>query len=117
MALRDRINRLRADTVEIEQERLANRYAGVVETTIADAPLRQRTRIAGEITSIRVVPRAGSPSLEVSLNDGTGLAVAVFTGRKQIPGLTPSRGILLEGVPRQERNRILLLNPSYTLLP
>jgi hypothetical protein len=116
MALRDRINRLRADTVEIEQERLANRYAGRAETTIADAPLRERTRIAGEITSIRVVPRAGSPSLEVSVNDGTGLAVAVFTGRRNIPGITPSRGVVLEGVPRQERNRIMLLNPSYTLL-
>ena len=26
-------------------------------------------------------------------------------------------GVVLEGVPRQERNRIMLLNPSYTLLP
>ena len=110
------MNRLRAGTVEIEQERLTNRYAGRAETTIADAPLRERTRIAGEITSIRVVPRAGSPSLEVSVNDGTGLAVAVFTGRRHIPGITPSRGVLLEGVPRQERNRIMLLNPTYTLL-
>jgi hypothetical protein len=117
MALRDRLNRLRADTVEIERDRLAQRYAGKADTTIADAPLRQRGRIAGEITSIRVVPRAGSPSLEVSVNDGTGLAVAIFTGRRQIPGITPSRGIALEGVPRQERNRILLLNPTYTLLP
>jgi len=116
MALRDRISRLRADTVVIEQERLGKRYAGRADTTIADAPLRERTRIAGEITSIRVVPRAGSPSLEVSVNDGTGLAVAVFTGRRHIPGITPSRGVVLEGVPRQERNRIMLLNPSYTLL-
>lgn len=116
MTLRDRLQRLRADTVEIEQGRLAQRYVGKADTSIADAPLRQRTRIAGEITSIRVVPRAGCPSLEVSVNDGTGLAVAVFTGRRQIPGITPSRGVLLEGVPRQERNRIMLLNPSYTLL-
>src|SRR4051794_17821769 len=116
MALRDRINRLRADTVEIEQERLAGRYAGKADTTIADAPLRQRARIGGEITSIRVVPRAGSPSLEVSVNDGTGLAVAVFTGRRTIPGVTPGKGIALDGVARQERNRIVLLNPAYELL-
>jgi hypothetical protein len=116
VALRDRMKKLRAETTEIEQERLANRYAGKADTSIADAPLRRRARIAGEITSIRVVPRAGSPSLEVSVNDGTGLAVAIFTGRKQIPGITPSRAVLLEGVPRQERNRITLLNPSYTLL-
>jgi hypothetical protein len=117
MAFRDRLKKLRADTSEIEQERLANRYAGKADTSIADAPLRQQVLIAGEITSIRVVPRAGSPSLEVSVNDGTGLAVGVFTGRRQIPGVTPGRAVQLEGVPRQERNRIVLLNPSYTLLP
>src|SRR5437660_9279288 len=116
MAFRDRINRLRADTVVIEKERLALRYSGKAETTIADAPLRTRTRIGGEITSLRVVPRAGSPSLEVSVNDGTGPAVAIFTGRRSIPGVTPSRGILLEGVARQDRNRIVLLNPAYELL-
>src|SRR5205823_13388646 len=116
MAFRDRINRLRADTVVIEKERLALRYSGKADTTIADAPLRQRTRIAGEITSIRVVPRAGSPSLEVSVNDGTGLAVAVFTGRRQIPGITPSHGIVLNGVARRERNRLMLLNPAYELV-
>jgi hypothetical protein len=116
MGLRDRIKKLSADTVEIEQGRLTERYAAHGDTAIADAPLRTRTRIGGEITSIRVVPRAGSPSLEVSVNDGTGLAVAVFTGRRSIPGITPSRGVVLEGVARQERNRIIMLNPAYELL-
>ena len=117
MGLRDRIRKLGADTVEFEHERLAQRYTGIGDAPIADAPLRQRTRLAGEITSIRVVPRAGSPSLEVTVNDGSGaLAIAVFTGRRAIPGITPSRGVVLDGVARQERNRILLLNPAYELL-
>ena len=116
MGLRDRLKKLSADTVEIEQGRLSDRYAGKGDTAIADAPLRTRTRVAGEVTSIRVVPRAGSPSLEVSVNDGSGLAVAVFTGRRSVPGITPSRGIVLDGVARQERSRIVLLNPAYELL-
>jgi hypothetical protein len=116
MGLRDRIRKIGIDTTEIEGERLANRYAGLGDTSIADAPLRRRTRIAGEITSIRVVPRAGSPSLEVTVNDGSGtLAIAVFTGRRAIPGITPSRGIVLDGVARKERARIILLNPAYEL--
>jgi hypothetical protein len=116
MGLRDRIRKISADTSEMEHERLARRYAGMGDTPIADAPLRERTRLAGEITSIRVVPRAGSPSLEVTVNDGSGvLAVAVFTGRRAIPGLSPSRGIVLDGVARKERNRLLLLNPAYEL--
>jgi len=116
MGLREKLRKLGADTVEIEQGRLAGRYAGLGDTSIADAPLRTRTRLAGEITSIRVVPRAGSPSLEVSVNDGTGLAVAVFTGRRSIPGITPSHGIVLTGVARRERNRLMLLNPAYELV-
>lgn len=116
MALRDRLRKLTAETTELSAERLSGQYAGVGDVSIAGAPLRTRTRIAGEITSIRVVPRAGSPSLEVSVNDGTGLAVAIFTGRRAIPGITPSRGIALHGVARQERNRIVLLNPEYQLL-
>jgi hypothetical protein len=116
VGVRDRLRNLTAGTQEIEQDRLATRYAGVAATTIADAPLRVRTTVGGEITSIRVVPRAGSPSLEVTVNDGTGLAVAVFTGRTAIPGIKPGKGIVLDGVARQDRKRILLLNPAYQLL-
>lgn len=116
MGMRDKIRGLRADTVEMDQERLSGRYEGVGATAISDAPLRTRTHVAGEITSIRVVPRAGSPSLEVTVNDGTGLAVGVFTGRRTIPGVVPGRGIALEGVARQDYKRILLMNPEYQLL-
>lgn len=116
MGMRDKLRGLRADTQEIEKGRLGVRYAGIGATTIAEAPLRRRTTIAGEITSIRVVPHAGSPWLELSVNDGTGLAVAVFTGRRDIPGLGPSKGVVLDGVARQERNHIVLLNPAYRLL-
>jgi hypothetical protein len=116
VGVRDKFRGLRTGTQEIEQGRLSTHYAGLGATSIADAPLRTRTRVAGEMTSIRVVPRAGSPSLEVSVNDGTGLAVAVFTGRRTIPGVTPGKGIVLDGVARQDHNRIVLLNPAYELL-
>jgi hypothetical protein len=108
---------LTADTHEIEQGRLSGRYAGVAATSIADAPTRTQTKVAGEVTGIRVVPRAGSPSLEVTVSDGSGAtAVAVFTGRTSIPGLQPGRGVVLEGVGRSEGKGLLLLNPKYQLL-
>lgn len=116
MGLRDRLRRLAAPTPQLEKERLGSRYEGVADTTIAEAPLRTRTAIAGEITSIRVVPRAGSPTLEVNVSDGTATAVGVFTGRRAIPGIVPGRGIVLEGVARRERSRLVLLNPGYRLL-
>jgi hypothetical protein len=64
-----------------------------------------------------VVPRAGAPTLEVTVSDGSGEAVAVFCGRRSIKGLGPGRGVLLEGVARRDATRLVLFNPSYTLLP
>lgn len=116
MGLRDRLRKLGTPTPELHKEHLGARYAGMAATTIADAPLRTRTSVAGEITSIRVVPRAGSPSLEVNVNDGTGIAVGIFTGRRAIAGIHAGRGVVLEGVARRERNRLVLLNPAYRLL-
>ena len=53
----------------------------------------------------------GSPSVEVTVSDGSGRAVAVFLGRRRLHGLDPGRGVVLEGVARKEGNRTVLLNP------
>jgi hypothetical protein len=82
---------------------------------IGDAPRRVPIQIAGEVTGLRVVPKAGSPWLEVTVDDGTGGAVLVFTGRKRVPGIQPGRAIIAEGVARDERNRLTILNPRYSL--
>lgn len=114
MGLRERLNR---SVEELDAARLQERFQGVEVTPIADAPARQPVRIGGEVQAVQVVPRAGSPSLEVTVHDGSAKATAVFTGRRAIAGVACGRGILVEGVGRMERNRLTLLNPAYTLLP
>jgi hypothetical protein len=109
--------RLTASVADIDRNRLHDRYTGLGVTPLDTAPRRVPVRVGGEVTGLQVVPRNGSPSLEVSVSDGSGKAVAVFTGRRKIGGLAPGRGILLEGVGREDRGRLLLLNPAYTLLP
>jgi hypothetical protein len=119
VALRKALKGLRASTDDLHRERLADRFdrveLGTVE--ISGMPLRCRVRIAGEVARLRVVPRAGSPSLELTVDDGTGRAVVIFTGRRRILGIDPGRGIVLEGTAREVHNRAVLMNPSYTLLP
>lgn len=111
--LRTKLNQ----TVEqIDDERLQDRCKALGTVHITDAPLRVPVRLGGEIQGLQVVPRAGSPSLEVTIADGTGRAVAVFTGRKRLPGVDPGRRVVIEGVGRMERGRMLLVNPAYTLL-
>jgi len=116
MGLRDLKKRFTATTEEVNQVRLQGRFAGVDVTPIADTVPRTPARLVGEVAAMQVVPRAGSPSLEVTVDDGSGRAVAVFTGRRRIAGVDPGRAILLEGVCRREGGRLLLLNPAYTLL-
>jgi hypothetical protein len=108
--------RLTATVEQLDQARLQDRYQGLHLTPLEDAPARRPLRIGGEVQETRVVPRAGSPSLEVTIADGTGRAVAVFTGRKTIGGLTLGRGVVVEGVGHVDRGRLVLLNPAYTLL-
>ncbi len=116
MGLRDLKRRFTATTEEVNQVRLQERFCDVDVSRIADTPTRAPVRICGEIVAIQVVPRAGSPWLEATVDDGSGRAVAVFSGRKRIAGIEPGRGIVLEGVAGTEDNHLQLLNPAYTLL-
>ncbi len=117
VGLSDLKRRLTASVQQLDQARLQERYQGLDIVRIADAPLRVPVRIGGEVQETRVVPRAGSPSLEVTVSDGTGRAVAVFTGTKKIHGMGLGRGVLIEGVARLERNHLVIVNPASTLLP
>jgi hypothetical protein len=105
---------------ELDRQRLAQRFKAVTDhdqhRQMSAVPLRERVNITGEVTGIRVVPRAGSPSLEVTLNDGSGSVLLVFTGRRRIAGIDPGRALDVEGVAREEHGRVILLNPRYTLL-
>jgi hypothetical protein len=116
MGLRDIAKRLSASTDEVNQVRLQERFCDVDVRRICDTEPRTPARICGEVAAIQVVPRAGSPSLEVTVDDGSGRAVAVFSGRKRIAGVEPGRGIVLEGVCGSADGRLQLLNPAYTLL-
>lgn len=119
VGLRKLVKGLSATVDDLEHERLSSRFQTIElgRAQLGDCPVRCPVRVVGEVTSLRVVPRSGSPSLEATVDDGTGCAVAVFTGRRAIKGLDPGRGVILQGVARRERNTLTLVNPAYTLLP
>ncbi|MCU1346337.1 MAG: ATP-dependent helicase RecG [Acidimicrobiia bacterium] len=103
-------------TRAMHQGKLQDKYANLAESTIADAPMRVPVRVSGEVQRQRLVPRAGSPVLEIVLSDGTADAFALFTGRRSLGGLHHGRGVMLEGVAHTEHGRRVFMNPSYTLL-
>ena len=113
------LQRLKVSDAELDRMRLrqfCQDLPGV--TAIADTVPRQEFTVAGEIKSVRIVPRAGSPSLEATVNDGTGSLVVVWTGRRQIPGVAPGKRLVLSGrgTPQGTTSRLTVLNPRYELL-
>ena len=117
MGLRDLAKRLKASVEELDDERLQDRFAGLSLTQLCELQARVPARVGGEITRTRIAPRSGVAAFEITVSDGTGSAVAVFTGRRYIAGMEHDRALLLEGVARSERGRLMMLNPAYTLLP
>ena len=70
----------------------------------------------GEVVSSSVVPNQHSPWLELTVDDGSGSFVVMYTGRRAIAGLEPGRLVEFEGVLRVDRSRRVMLNPAYTLI-
>ncbi len=119
MAFRKLLQRLTTSDAELDRERLRQFCKDVPGVTaIGDAQARQEVTVAGEITSMRIVPRAGTPSLEATVNDGTGSLVVVWTGRRNIPGVSPGKRLVLSGrgAPQGAAGRLMVLNPRYELL-
>ncbi len=121
MALRKFLHQLTAPVSELDSERLRQFCSSLPGVTpIAEVRPREQVSVVGEITSLRIVPRAGSPSLEATISDGTGTVMAVWTGRRRIAGIAPGKRLVVSGrgAPAEGggRGRLLILNPSYELL-
>jgi hypothetical protein len=86
-------------------------------TPIADTEPRQRVRVSGKVVRMTARPTSGQPALAISISDETGTVTAVWTGRREIGGVTLGRKIAIEGVPVMHGDHLEFTNPGYTLLP
>src|SRR5262245_19931823 len=99
MALKKLVDRITKSTEQSDREQLAAFCDLIPDVTPLDQhPLRVPVRFAGEITSVRIVPRAGAPALEVIVSDGRASVIAVFLGRRKIAAMSPGRRLEAEGV-------------------
>jgi len=119
VAFRKLFQRLKTTDAELDRERLRVFCKDVPGVgPIGETEPRKEFTVAGEISSLRIVPRAGSPSLEATVSDGTGSLVVVWTGRRHIPGVTPGKRLVVSGrgAPHGAGGRLMVLNPRYELL-
>ena len=90
--------------------------ASLPAVALADAALRRPVAFEAVVEHLEVVPRAGTPWLEVRVGDGSGVVVVVFTGCRRVGGIQVGRQLRIEGVLRRERQRLVCMNPAYRLL-
>lgn len=116
MPIRKFVEKFTKPVDEQDREQLVTWCAERGGAPLDGLQLRQPVRIAGEIRSVRIVPRAGAASLEATVLDGRGALTAVFLGRRKIAGLSPGRRVMLEGVVTRNRGDCMMYNPVYQLL-
>ena len=107
---------------ETDEERLLGEIREWIATVpgvvpLAEAPMRQRVRVAGQVRRVTVWPREGNEPeyLEALIVDGSrlpgtggvpGAAVELgvtWIGRRSIPGLRLGTRLIVEGTIRQEK--------------
>ena len=109
--------RLAGSVAELDARRLQRRFLGVEMSSISEVAERCPVRFGGEVRSQHRSSPGSQPMLRVTVHDGTGSAVAVFTGRSRIFGLDAGRAVIFEGVAHRERGQLVVVNPAYTVLP
>lgn len=115
--LRRVMDRLTADTDELDAEDLQAAIPAQGATPIASCRDREPVCILGTLRTVTFRPRAGVPALQAELWDGSGTVSVVFLGRRSIPGIDPGRAIKVRGRITSLRGQRVIYNPIYELRP
>jgi hypothetical protein len=79
---------------------------------------RCAVEVVGMVEHVTTIDLEGTPAFEISINDGTGSMVALWTGRKSIACVERGRRIALWGrvAPTTRQDYLVVHNPRYELL-
>ncbi len=100
------------------EERDLRQVAEDVGATPIDSCQRgQEVTTCGVLSSVMLRPRAGVPSVEADLYDGTGHITLVWLGRRQILGIEAGRAVVIKGRMTCMEDGTTIFNPRYELRP
>jgi len=115
--LRRAFARLTADEAELEKRDLQSESASAGATAVVRCSLGNPVCVAGQVKTVVLRPRAGVPTLEAEVYDGTGTVTLIWLGRRSIRGIDPGRGIVARGRITKHEGRPTIYNPAYDLRP
>jgi hypothetical protein len=111
------IARLTVDDAELTSRSLQNESAEAGATAVVACSAGEPVCIAGVLRSVTLRPRAGVPTLEAEMYDGTGTVTLIWLGRRRIGGIEPGRSLVARGRLTTHDRRPTIYNAAYELRP
>lgn len=109
------LSRLTVDEQERDSLDLQDEAASAGATAVVRCTRGEPVCVAGTIRSVVLRPRAGVPTLEAEVYDGTGAVTLVWLGRRRIRGIDPGRSVVARGRMTHHEGRPAVYNPAYEL--
>ena len=109
--------RLALDDDELASRALQGECEQVGATAVTRCQLGEPVQVAGTLRSVTLRPRAGAPTLEAELYDGTGTITLIWLGRRRIGGIECGRSLVARGRLTSHDGRPTIYNASYELKP
>lgn len=111
------LERLSSSEEDLHSQELRQEADSKGCTRIAACGDRQEVRVTGTLRTVTLRPRAGVPTLEAELFDGSAALDVVWLGRRAIVGIEPGRRLIAWGRISVNRGRPVMFNPKYELRP
>jgi hypothetical protein len=110
------VNRFASEEDVLEARDLQRESASHGATALTECQNRQQVDVMGTVRSMTLRPRAGTPTLEVDLYDGSGTVTLVWLGRRELAGIMPGGRMRATGRITDNDGRRVIFNPRYELL-
>lgn len=115
--LRRALGRLTLDDQELASRELQGESAKAGATALRACSNGEPVRVAGTLRSVTLRPRAGVPTLETELYDGSGTVTLIWLGRRRIRGIECGRRLVALGRLTRSDGRPTIYNAAYELKP
>jgi hypothetical protein len=115
--LRRALARLAVDDDELASRELQGEVAQAGATALDCCTRGEPVCVAGTLRAVTLRPRAGTPTLEAELYDGTGSVTLIWLGRRRIGGIECGRRLVARGRLTAHEGRPTIYNAAYELQP
>lgn len=111
------VARLTEDDEQLASRQLEGELEQHGATAVTHCTRGEPVCVAGSLRSVTLRPRAGVPTLEAELYDGTGSITLIWLGRRRIGGIECGRSLVARGRMTMHEGRPTIYNAAYELKP